>query len=199
VGAYIRFGRTEISAGFFFVLAVMMYLDTECIIIMFVISAAVHELAHVIVVKLAGGSIDRLLLKATGAEIKYEYPSVRTDASEVAICLVGPAANILLAVISATINTHLQSTELHTFAGVNLTLGLFNLLPVKMLDGGGVLRGLCRIVFGREVIILDVLHYGTIIVLLAICVVLALDYGFNLSLFLVAIWMITGIFRENRT
>jgi hypothetical protein len=113
VGAYIRFGRTEISAGFFFVLAVMMYLDTECIIIMFVISAAVHELAHVIVVKLAGGSIDRLLLKATGAEIKYEYPGVRTDASEVAICLVGPAANILLAVISATINTHLQSTELH--------------------------------------------------------------------------------------
>ena len=54
MGAYIKFGKTEISAGFFLVLAVMMYLDTECLILMFAVSAFLHEIGHIFMIKVSG-------------------------------------------------------------------------------------------------------------------------------------------------
>ena len=112
------------------------------------------------------------------------------------IYLSGPVVNVLVALISSFLSKNFVLPELLTFAGVNLILGLFNLLPIKMLDGGEVLRALSLILFGREIFILDILHYITTLLLFALCLALTLNFSFNLTLFLATLWVLTGIFRE---
>lgn len=194
--ASIRFGRTEVSAGFFLVLAVLIYLDTRRLIMLCVLAALLHEIAHLIVIWVAGGRVESIRLTAVGAEIRIDSITEIPYRKQIMIYLSGPVVNLILAFVSSKVGGMVISQELFVFAGINLVLGLFNLLPAKMMDGGNALRVLCLALFGHKTAILEILHFATLIVLVAGSLGLALNYGYNLSLFAVTLWMVTGFFRE---
>jgi stage IV sporulation protein FB len=196
VKADIRFGRTEISAGFFLVLAVLIYLDTRRVIMLFILASLLHEAAHMLAIRAAGGRQVKIRLTALGAEIEIESFTEIPHLQQLMIFLSGPAVNIILAFASSEAGKLFSCRELYVLAGINLTVGLFNLLPAKMLDGGNALRVLCLAVFGHQTAIPEVLHIATIVFLITACVLLVLKYGFSLSLFIAASWMLIGLFRE---
>ena len=128
----LRWGKLEASWGFPVLAAVALLAGAGAALPMAALSALGHEAGHLLALRLAGARVERVRLTAFGAEIRADtrylsYPR------EILCTLAGPAVNLILAVLLA----RLAGNDLA--AGVNLTLGLFNLLPIPALDGGRVL------------------------------------------------------------
>lgn len=129
----LRWGKLEVAWGFPVLAAVVLLAGAGEVLPAAVLSALGHEAGHLLALRLAGARVERVRLTAFGAEILADtrflpYPR------EILCTLAGPAVNLLLAVVLARL------TGACLAAGVNLTLGAFNLLPVPALDGGRVLH-----------------------------------------------------------
>jgi Zn-dependent protease len=111
-------------------------------------SVVVHELSHALVARRYGLSIRSITLFLFGgvAEMADEPP---TPKAELWMAIAGPAASILLGLafsaLAVTAGRALAwpvpVVGVLTYLGfINLTLGIFNLVPAFPLDGGRVLR-----------------------------------------------------------
>ena len=100
-----------------------------------------HELGHVLAVRLWGGRIGAVRLTCAGAELRVRGPRMGERLPRLTTALAGPAVNLLLALGTARLAPWAGERGA-VFAGLNLTLGCFNLLPVGALDGGRALRAL---------------------------------------------------------
>lgn len=99
-------------------------------------AAVLHECGHLAALFLAGGRPTRMILHPFGGEIEYggrlfSYPQ------SMFLSLAGPAVNLLCAPACL-----LSPPFLRVFGLCSLGLGLFNLLPVRGLDGGEILEDL---------------------------------------------------------
>jgi Zn-dependent protease len=122
---------------------------------MFFGSIVLHELSHSMVARATGGHVGRITLFMFGgvAQIEEE-PS--TAGREFVMAVAGPAASILLAAVLFVAFTGLSMLSApwwlvapaRYLAGVNLLVGVFNLLPGFPLDGGRVLRSIVWAVTG---------------------------------------------------
>lgn len=91
------------------------------------LSAALHELAHILMAMALGLGIRKLELTWTGARLTTDETT--NYFSDVLLCLSGPLVNLALAF----------RTDNALFAGTNLLLALLNLMPIRGLDGGNAL------------------------------------------------------------
>lgn len=105
------------------------------------LAAAVHEGGHLLVLRLLGAGGGRLRVDAAGFCWQRRGRMLSYGAEVIAL-LAGPGANLLAALALA----HLAAAGVwrggYFLAGTQLTLGLFNLLPVLPLDGAQVLEDL---------------------------------------------------------
>ena len=105
-------------------------------------AAALHELGHLLALYLLGGRVTGLRLSAFGAELATDaarLPYLR----ETGVVLAGPAVNLALGLLLARLGQY-------TASGAHLSLCLFNLLPVRPLDGGRALCLLASWLLGPE-------------------------------------------------
>ena len=117
--------------GFFPVLALMLLLFPLRFFVGVLLAALIHELGHLLALKIAGGRVLSIRLRSFGAKIEAAPMSPGRSA----LCaLAGPAAGAL------TIFAWKSFPEL-ALAGLVQTV--FNLLPVYPLDGGRALRNIC--------------------------------------------------------
>ena len=117
--------------GFFPVLALMLLLFPLRFLVGVLLAALIHELGHLLALKIAGGRVLSIRLRSFGARIE----AAPMSPGRTALCaLAGPAAGAL------TIFTYKTFPEL-ALAGLVQTV--FNLLPVYPLDGGRALRNIC--------------------------------------------------------
>jgi Zn-dependent protease/CBS domain-containing protein len=103
-----------------------------------------HELAHALLARHYGIGVPRITLWLLGgvSELDGEPP---TPGAEFVIAAAGPGASLVIGgtaavVAAATGAAGLVGVCLVWLAGVNLILGVFNLLPGAPLDGGRVLH-----------------------------------------------------------
>ena len=104
-----------------------------------IVSVLVHEVAHAVVARGFGASVDHIALTLWGGHTQYRSRQMSTLGS-LLVSLSGPAANLLLAGVSTGIG---QLSEPGTGAAVfftvsswlNLVLAVFNLIPIPPLDG----------------------------------------------------------------
>lgn len=134
-----RLGRIEATGGFFLLAAWLNYLDRQHLVPLAAAACLLHELGHYAAIRLLGGDIKLIRLTAVGAEMVLSGPLDYWR--EGAAALSGPLVNLLL----ASFFCRVEGGAL--FAGLNLALGCFNLLPVGRLDGGRA--DLLRFVAGR--------------------------------------------------
>lgn len=117
--------------GFFPVLALMLLLFPLRFLVGVLLAALIHELGHLLALKISGGRVLSIRLRSFGARIE----AAPMSPGRTALCaLAGPAAGAL------TIFAYKTFPEL-ALAGLVQTV--FNLLPVYPLDGGRALRNIC--------------------------------------------------------
>ena len=130
-----------------------------------------------------------LILAVTGAPIFGWAKPVPVDARKLrkprtdmmVVALAGPAMNLILALIAATLVALLHSTlvagglvgqfiglNLVHFVWINVFLALFNLLPLPPFDGGHVVQGLLPLRLARHYARLNRIAFPLLIVLLLV-------------------------------
>lgn len=129
-------------------------------------SVALHELGHSVVAQRRGLAVREILLLPFGGVALLDGKPKR-PADELAIAVAGPAVNFVLATLLGLVGLGLlavgaldvasirtltpsASTLLALVVAGNLSLGLFNLLPIFPMDGGRVLRAILAGRFGME-------------------------------------------------
>ena len=133
--------HVRVAPSFFCLLALLIFLDTENLFLIFFFAAAVHECGHVVAIRLCGGSIRSFRLSGTGGEIRYMLP-VQSSAREVLIALSGCLFGGALSAIAILSGRPL-------LCGASTMLTLFNLLPIPFLDGGRALE----LAFGKRAVL----------------------------------------------
>lgn len=108
-------------------------------------AAAAHEAGHYAALRRCGAAVRRLKLNLLGAELEADRSRLRYG-QELFCLLAGPAVNLLLAAALAV--PARTRPALFAAVGANWTLGLFNLLPIRPLDGGAALELLAAWRFG---------------------------------------------------
>lgn len=183
-----RLGRVEVTGGFLLLLAWLNYLDRSFLVPMALAACTAHELGHIAAIRLLGGSVKEVRLTAIGAELVLERPLAYWQ--EGLSALAGPGVNLLLALTGCRFSL--------TFAGLNLALALFNLLPVGRLDGGRAVYCTLALLAGpgsadRVGRWLDCLCTASVT---AAGLFLALRSG-NITLLLAAFWLLAVFLRQN--
>ena len=187
----LRPGQVEVTGGFLLLCAWLNYLDDQGLVPPALLFCALHELGHLLAIRGMGGRVRRLSLTAVGAEMEVDRGL--SYGQEAAAALAGPAVNLTLALALC----RLPGGEL--WAGLNLVLACFNLLPVGRLDGGRVLRCLLSWLLGPEWAWragrwLDRLAVGGLVLLGGALA----RMGSSLTLLLTALWLFLHLDREPR-
>ncbi|HXE72594.1 MAG TPA: site-2 protease family protein, partial [Candidatus Nitrosotenuis sp.] len=100
-----------------------------------------HEMGHALVARRYGIRTLDITLLPIGGLARLERPP-EEPGQEIRIALAGPAVNLVLAGIFALARQVYPAEFLGHLVVINLSLGLFNLLPAFPMDGGRVLRAL---------------------------------------------------------
>lgn len=104
-------------------------------------SVVLHELGHALAALWFGVRTAHITLYPFGGIAALTEPP-RNAREELVVALAGPAVNGVLAASALSVWGWFGGTALLAFAGMNLVMGLFNLLPAFPMDGGRVLRAL---------------------------------------------------------
>lgn len=133
------------SAGFCLLLAWFWQANGTALLLTVLGAAALHELGHWVVLSCLGGSVRTLHLSVFGALMETDSRRL-SYTGETAAVLAGPLANLLAAGLCSLGET----SFCRVFAGANLALCLFNLLPVRPLDGGRALELVTSWLWGEQ-------------------------------------------------
>ena len=110
-------------------------------------SLLAHELTHAVVARRAGFTVSGVTLWMLGGIASFGSDA-KTPKTEFRVAVSGPATSLMLAAVSAGVAAGLHALGtapivvgvVSWLSGINLLLGLFNLLPGAPLDGGRILR-----------------------------------------------------------
>ena len=179
--------NTSVNISFYFaaVLTLSMLLDKTNISFYSILSALLHETGHMLCL---------FFLKAKPKEIKFGLFGMRivrgnktlTYKNELLTALSGPLVNIILFVLFL----HWEKTLM--FSAVNLALGIFNLLPVKPMDGGEALYYLLCGFYEENRIkrITDITTFMTVIFLTVTGILVLIKSEYNFMLLIVSAYIV---------
>ena len=186
----LRWRRVEISGGALLMLAALYYLDGQGVLPLALLACALHEAGYWLAIRALGGRITALRLTCVGAEMRLSARYPLGYAGQCIAALAGPCANLAAAWAAARTGTEWG----YCFAGLNLALGAFNLLPAAQLDGGRVLWCALALLAGRARADRFVPALSAALAAGLVCGALALVWQGrgNLSLLLTALWLLAA-------
>lgn len=194
-------GHIEISGGALVLCALLFYLDQSGVVGPLLLFSLCHELGHWQAVKSLGGRVVGFRLTWAGAQLRLSGAHPLPPSRMALAAMAGPGTNLLLALGCALLARHGAGGRLYLYAGVNLGLAAFNLLPARWLDGGRALESLLACLGRPELA-------GPLLCLCSWCVAGLLllagvfllweSEGRNFTALLAGLWMIRGAFMEHR-
>lgn len=166
-------------------------------IIMFC-AAFIHEVAHIIFIKICGNNIDTIEVHAFGLNIiKKGFLNYRQD---IIIALSGPLVNLILFFASYYIWLFFFPSDfLSVFCGVNFLLFMINILPVLPLDGGRALYS--YLLMKHDILFAQNLFFWlslfVSIGLFIVGCVLFIHTRYNLSLIIISLFLFFNVTQYN--
>ncbi len=122
----VKVGFVNISFYFAACIALMFLLQDNYYALITMISIFLHEAAHIAVLLLVGGKVKQIDLKLCEMNIvTADYTLANTK--KLLVTLAGPLINIALFISFWWLDKN--------FASINLAIAVFQLLPIKTLDG----------------------------------------------------------------
>ena len=127
--------KVKVEPSALLLLAGFVLLSSPVLLAALLLASLSHELGHYAVLRLLGGRVKELYITIFGAEMQV---TGRTGyGGEFLTTLAGPLVNLLLAAGFSFLGKWLG--VLYLFYGAQAVLGVFNLLPIRPLDGGTLL------------------------------------------------------------
>ena len=188
----LRWRRVEVSGGFLLLAALLWYLDDDGTLLLAGAACGLHELAHCVTIWGLGGKISRLRLSASGAELTLSGTRPLGHMAQFLAAVSGPVANLAAALAAARLAERGGGEPLWVFAGLNLGLAGFNLLPMSQLDGGRAVRSLAGI-FLPEIVaerLSSALSWVTGAGILALGAALFWQNRANFTMLITALWLV---------
>lgn len=140
----IRLKGIQIIFNDFFILLLLVYgllgVLSQAVLMFSLVLA--HEFAHILVARKAGIKVKEVELYPFGGVARLEGSLEYNPSLEVKVAAAGPASNFFLLCLSFLAHRYFQwdGYLYKLFQAINITMGLFNLLPALPLDGGRILR-----------------------------------------------------------
>lgn len=128
--------KTNISVRFSFlaVVALLTLSETSVSVFISLMSCFIHETGHLLSMFLFGVKVKRIVLYGAGIKIVRGY-SLKEKRKELIILISGCLMNVIMFFLFF----FLKGESFKTFAIINLLTAIFNILPIKSLDGGAIL------------------------------------------------------------
>ncbi len=155
-----------------------------------------HECGHLLCASLLHWCRPAVHLSPAG--IALRYVGVHPPWQELLVCMAGPAVNFIAAVFCHWSGMAAAGSG-RLFLFYCIGLGTVNLLPIQGLDGGGVLNGLCALLFmpDRAYRICRIGSLLSVLFLWMVNVYIQMKIGFNLSLFAVSLYLTVTVLPES--
>ena len=172
--------------------ALLGYTVGEDTFLLAVLFALAHEAGHLLAMKCCHIPIREIRLSVFGASILRDGGQICSYPKEIAVAAAGPAVNFLFALVCFFLPGAGKKAAL-----CNLALGIFNILPVKPLDGEKILSGLLSLANKNSGLFLQRTAV-VFILLIDILIAAAAAYsGFNGSLCAAGFFLLWALIREN--
>lgn len=185
--------RLRVTPGCLAVLAVACLVTPRAVFASVLLAAALHECGHLLALRCFRVPVERVTLKAFGAQIDARGLLRLPYGRELTVTLAGPLVNLLLAPLTAALSEALGWQEGWILAGAHAILGAFNLLPILPLDGGQALYLLAAWRFDPQFAGTVTAAVGTVCALLLLALSLVLmAQGGGVFLFLAALGLTRG-------
>lgn len=126
--------RIVVSPWAVLLLAAFVAVSSPLLLAALLTAALCHELGHYVALRAFGAGVDVVYISAFGAELRLSGRPPLSYGREILAVAAGPVANLLF--FTAFSWCGRQMPVLYVFAGAQLVLAVFNLLPVRPLDGG---------------------------------------------------------------
>ena len=132
------FSKIKVSLPFCILVSVMYVLDFGRFFVPVFLAVSIHELSHILAIKLLGYKVERADVRAFGISVKVEGLEYIPYTKEIIIAAAGPLAGVVTASLSLGAAKIFGIYSLVYFAGINIVITAINLLPVYPLDGGRI-------------------------------------------------------------
>lgn len=188
----LRWGRAEVSGGFLLLAALLWYLDEDGTVLLAGAACLLHELAHWAAIRGLGGRIAGFRLTVAGAELVLSGTRPLGPTAQFLAAVSGPVANLAAALAAARWAERGGGEAMWVFAGLNLGLAGFNLLPMSQLDGGRAVRSLAGIFLPETIAegLAAALSWVTGAGILAVGGLLFWRNQANFTMLLTALWLV---------
>lgn len=141
--------RLSVSFYFAAVLALMLSLRAPGEVLLALFSSILHECGHLAAMIACKNEIKAVRLEITGMNIIRNESDFLSFRQEIFIALSGPLTNAGIFLLCGVLYWIFQKNIFLTAACINLLLAVFNLLPVKRLDGSMALYFLLSLRFSQ--------------------------------------------------
>ena len=166
----------------------------------------IHELSHSLVARRFGREPKSITLLPIGGVAAIDMMPTKPS-QEIAISIVGPITNILIAILLALFggmkmavalnnNSNLTASQIFItdLIAANIVLAVFNLIPALPMDGGRIFRSILALKFG---FLRATLWAATICKVIALLFI-ALGFFYNPWLVLIGFFIFAGADSEKR-
>lgn len=186
--------KLQISGGFCLLIAWFGLINGWELLLVVLLAATLHEIGHCVILLALGAQIRRIRLGVCGAVLETDSSCTLSYGGELAAVLAGPGANFLC----ASLLLAWDSQRWALAAGANLILCVFNLLPLRPLDGGRAWYLLSSWLFGPRTGERTTRWVGTVTgLMLALGLVTVMRYSGSLWLLPPLFGILNAVWREN--
>ena len=130
--------KIEINLKILFVILLFLLIENFNTYLIFLIFILIHELSHLFVGVILGGIPKKMTISAFGVSLEfYSYLKSKTF-NKIIFYSIGPLVNLFIAFF---IKYFFELNDvLKKIIIVNMSIGIFNLIPILPLDGGKILK-----------------------------------------------------------
>lgn len=198
-----RVSQTVIEISFFWVAITTLSLfmtGKDSLLPLCLVSAVIHESGHLFILHIFGVHPSKISLKLTDTRIVCDLTELSFQ-KELLAMAAGPLANILVSLIAFVLNKCFNIATFRNLCSASLCIGIFNLLPVRSLDGEQILSLLLmrKTELSRKNLIINIISAIIILPVATAGFVLVISCKHNYTLLIVAVFLIfTVISKEMR-
>lgn len=161
-------------------------------------SVVVHESGHLLIMCLVGSPPDKIKISPFEISITDSSRQSRRFFLNFLIIIFGPFFNLICFILFYLLYL-LCNENFFSLAAANLSVGLFNLIPVMSLDGGQLLYLLLSRRFDEALAerLVNIVTFLFIFPLAAVGFLLLLKSKYNFSLLFVCIYLVLSLVLKN--